>query len=174
MKADGVKIPIPIAFASPSLALRLHLSNQQSNHRELPAAVRRDDEEDKHPEGCCDLCRCRCRYLPSLDKMKTRAPDDEVSPRPRDDERVCFVDFVNRGFAFPVHEFFHGLMYAYGMQLHDFTPNAMLHIACFIVLCECFLGIHPHWGLLQSIFNVKRNAGARGVYKGDVTLFIWF
>ena len=71
-------------------------------------------------------------------------------------------------------------MYAYGVQLHDFTPNAMLHIACFIVLCECFLGIHPHWGLWQHIFNVKCNAGPRGVYpvggfgiqtRGDVGYF---
>ena len=81
-------------------------------------------------------------HLSSLEKMTTRAPSDEVTPRPKDGERVCFVDFVNRGFAFPVHEFFPGLVYAYGVQLHDFTPNAILHIACFIVLCECFLGIH--------------------------------
>ena len=32
-------------------------------------------------------------FQPLLEKMKTRAPGDEVSPRPRDDERVCFVDF---------------------------------------------------------------------------------
>ena len=112
--------------------------------------------------------------------MKMRAPGDEVSPRPWDDERVCFVDFLNRGFAFPVHEFLCGLMYAYGVQLHDFTPNAILHISCFIILCECFLGVHPHWGLWQRIFNVKRNAGNRGVYpvggfgiqtRGDIDYF---
>ena len=83
-----------------------------------------------------EVLRCD-DYLPSPEKIKARAPSDEVSPRPRDDERVCFVDFVNRGFAFPVHEFVRGLMYAYGVQLHDFTPNAILHISCFIVLCEC-------------------------------------
>ena len=54
---------------------------------------------------------------------------------------------MNRGFSFPVHEFFRGLMYAYGVQLHDFTPNAILHVSCFIILCECFLRVHPHWGL---------------------------
>ena len=65
----------------------------------------------------------RDSLLPPLDKMATRAPGDEVAPRPRDGERVCFVDFVNRGFAFPVHEFVRGLMYAYGVQLHDFTDR---------------------------------------------------
>ena len=102
--------------------------------------------------------------LPPLEKMATRVPGDEVAPHPRDGERVCFVDFVNRGFAFPVHEFVRGLMYAYGVQLHDFTPNSILHISCFITLCECFLGIHLLWGLWQRIFNVKRNTGPHGVY----------
>ena len=46
--------------------------------------------------------------LPPLEKMATRAPGDEVAPHPRDGERVCFVDLVNRGFAFPVHEFLRG------------------------------------------------------------------
>ena len=110
-------------------------------------------------------------YQPSLETMTTRAPGDEVTPHPKDGERLCFVDFVNRGFAFPVHEFFRALMYTYGVQLHDFTPNSMLHIACFIVLCECFLGIHPHWGLWQRIFNVKRNAGFGIQPRGDIDYF---
>ena len=44
------------------------------------------------------------------------------------------------------------------MQLHQLTPNSILHIACFITLCECFLGIHPHWGLWRRIFFIWRNA----------------
>ena len=87
------------------------------------------------------------RTLPPMLLAKTRAPGNEIVPRPAAGERVCFIDFVNRGFSFPVHDFFRGLMYAYGVQLHDFTPNSILHVACFIVMCECFLGIHPHWGL---------------------------
>ena len=38
-------------------------------------------------------------FLPSMEKMATRAPSDEVAPHPRDGERVCFIDFLNRGFA---------------------------------------------------------------------------
>jgi hypothetical protein len=33
----------------------------------------------------------------------------------------------------------------YGVQLHHLTPNSLLHIACFITLCESFLGIEPHF-----------------------------
>ena len=74
-----------------------------------------------------------------------------------------------------------GLLYAYGIQLHDLTPNGVLHIACFFVLCECFLGVHPHWGLWKAIFNVKRNMGGGGTYptggfgiqvRGDTSSFL--
>ena len=75
-------------------------------------------------------------FLPPLERIAMRPSGDEVAPYPRDGEHVCFVNFVNRGFAVPVHEFVRGLMYAYGVQLHDFTPNAILHINCFIVLCN--------------------------------------
>ena len=47
-------------------------------------------------------------FLPPLEKMATRAPGDEVASYRRDGEHICLVDFVNRGFAFPVHEFVRG------------------------------------------------------------------
>jgi hypothetical protein len=52
-----------------------------------------------------------------------------------------------RGLSLPPHPFLRGLLFAYGIQLHDLNPNTILHIACFIMLCECFLGIEPHWAL---------------------------
>lgn len=48
--------------------------------------------------------------------------------------------------------------------MHDLTLNGVLQIACFVVLCECFLGVHPHWGLWKAIFNVKRNVGDGGTF----------
>jgi hypothetical protein len=38
------------------------------------------------------------------------------------------------------------------MQLHQLTPNLILHIACFITLCESFLGIEPHFLLWKYLF----------------------
>jgi hypothetical protein len=38
------------------------------------------------------------------------------------------------------------------MQLHQLTPNSLLHIAYFITLCEAFLGIDPHWVLWKYQF----------------------
>jgi hypothetical protein len=35
----------------------------------------------------------------------------------------------------------------YAVQLHELTPNSLLHVAYFITLCEAFLGVDPHSGL---------------------------
>jgi hypothetical protein len=40
----------------------------------------------------------------------------------------------------------------YGVQLHQLTPNSILHIACFITLCESFLGIESHFLLWKFLF----------------------
>jgi hypothetical protein len=41
------------------------------------------------------------------------------------------------------------------VQLHQLTPNSLLHIACFVTLCESFLGIEPHF-LLWRLIRLKR------------------
>jgi hypothetical protein len=40
------------------------------------------------------------------------------------------------------------------VQLHQLTPNSILHIACFITLCESFLGIEPHFLLWKFLFRL--------------------
>ena len=90
-------------------------------------------------------------FLPPADKLRARAPSaKEVLPEARDNERVLFVDAVHRGLGFPLHDFVRGLVYAYGVQIHDFTPNGILHIAAFMTLCECFLSVHPSWALWKA------------------------
>jgi hypothetical protein len=79
----------------------------------------------------------------------------EIVPRPPPGFRVIFMAFLLRGLSLPPHPFLHGLLFAYGIQLHDLNPNTILHIACFITLCECFLGIEPHWALWRRIFIVR-------------------
>ncbi|KAK1648708.1 hypothetical protein QYE76_066513 [Lolium multiflorum] len=50
------------------------------------------------------------------------------------------------------------------VELHQLTPNSILHISLFITLCECFLGTHPHWGLWKRIFYLRRNNSRSVVY----------
>jgi hypothetical protein len=72
-----------------------------------------------------------------------------------------FLAFLLHGFSLPAHEFLHGLMFVYNVQLHQLTPNSLLHIACFITLCEVFLGIDPHWILWKYLFRL-RPSGSKG------------
>jgi hypothetical protein len=90
------------------------------------------------------------------DPMESLAAGSEIVPRPPPGFRVIFLAFLLRGLSLPLHPFLRGLLFAYGIQLHDLNPNTILHIACFITLCECFLGIEPHWALWRRIFTVRQ------------------
>jgi hypothetical protein len=72
-------------------------------------------------------------------------PSAEHIPKPLSGFRVMFLTFLLRSLSFPAHEFLRGLLFIYGVQLHQLTPNSILHIACFVTLYESFLGIKPHW-----------------------------
>jgi hypothetical protein len=82
-------------------------------------------------------------------------PSTEWIPKPKSGFRVMFFAFLLRGLSLPAHEFLRGLLFVYGVQLHQLTPNSILHIACFITLCESFLGIDPHFLLWRSLFRLR-------------------
>ena len=71
----------------------------------------------------------------------------ESFPSPLTGERVCLVPYLLRGLGFPIHPFLRGLLEFYGLQLHNFTPASILHIACYVALCELFLGREAHFKL---------------------------
>ncbi|KAK1678539.1 hypothetical protein QYE76_039387 [Lolium multiflorum] len=85
-------------------------------------------------------------------------PIEESFPTPPIQYRVTIVDHLIRGLSAPIHEFLRGLLFVYGLQLHQLTPNSILHISIFITLCECFLRIQPNWALWKCIFCVRRNS----------------
>jgi hypothetical protein len=82
-------------------------------------------------------------------------PSTEQIPKPQSGFRVMFFAFLLRGLSLPAHEFLRGLLFVYGVQLHQLTPNSILHIACFITLCDSFLGIEPHFLLWKSLFRLR-------------------
>jgi hypothetical protein len=82
-------------------------------------------------------------------------PSTKQIPKPPSGYRVMFLSFLFHGLSLPAHEFLCGLLYFYGVQLHQLTPNSILHIACFVTLCESFLGIEPHFLLWRSIFQLR-------------------
>ena len=46
-------------------------------------------------------------------------------------------------------------MFYYGLDFHDLAPDSFLHITTFIVVCEAFLRVTPHFGLWLKTFEVK-------------------
>jgi hypothetical protein len=68
------------------------------------------------------------------------------------------------GFSLPAYKFLRGRLIVYGVQLHHLTPNSISHNACFVTLCEAFLGINPHWGLGKHMFHLHRNASKEEIH----------
>jgi hypothetical protein len=56
------------------------------------------------------------------------------------------------------------------VELHQLTPNSIFHIACFITLCEAFLGISPHWGLWKYLIRLCRSVSNEEIHDlgGDI------
>ncbi|KAK1607665.1 hypothetical protein QYE76_031338 [Lolium multiflorum] len=92
-----------------------------------------------------------------------RLPGPASRPNPPKGFTVMFVAFLFRGLSLPAHEFLRSLLFFYGIQLWQLTPNSILHLSIFITVCEAFLGIDPHWGLWRKIFYVKRHNDNQGL-----------
>ncbi|KAK1666835.1 hypothetical protein QYE76_054994 [Lolium multiflorum] len=102
-----------------------------------------------------------------------RFPSEESYPNPPMEYRVSFVDHLIRGLSPPIHDFLRGLLFVYGIQLHQLTPNSILHISIFITLCECFLGVAPNWALWKRIFCLRRNGSHNVTYNiGGVVICV--
>jgi hypothetical protein len=72
-------------------------------------------------------------------------PGPKEVPTPRDGYVVSFVHFHKRGLAVPPHPFFQGLFHHYLIELQHLNPYGIQHIMAFIMLCEGYLGIEPHF-----------------------------
>jgi hypothetical protein len=58
-----------------------------------------------------------------FDKDSIIFPTTERIPKPSSGYRVMFLAFLLRGLSLPAHEFLRGLLYIYGVQLHDTSPT---------------------------------------------------
>ena len=92
-------------------------------------------------------------FLPSRVVSGSRLPELGSLPDPRGNEIVVLAPFYERGFGLPLHPFVRGLLFFYGLEIQHLNPNAVLYMACFITLCEAFLGIAPHFKLWCYLFR---------------------
>ena len=87
------------------------------------------------------------------EEVATRAPGaDEVSPDPAAGEVVVFSSHLARGLGLPVSPFFQQFLSFYGLQSHHLGANSITQIACFVTLCEAYLGIWPCMELFAQLF----------------------
>jgi hypothetical protein len=93
-----------------------------------------------------------CMVLPASDR----------EPNPSYDYVVTFIQQHERGFNALVSRFVRGLRYHYGVELHNFSPNAISQAACFVAACEGFLGILANWDLWVHLFRAELHTLATG------------
>ena len=85
------------------------------------------------------------RYLTA--EVSYRLPArGQVVPTPEPDENVVFVSHFLQGLGLTLDPFVKGLLFYYGLDFHDLAPDSFLHILAFIIMCEAFLCIYPHFG----------------------------
>jgi hypothetical protein len=84
------------------------------------------------------------------------APNMEGSPSawivPSYDYVVGFIRHHERGFTALASRFMRRLCHHYGVELHNFAPNAISQAATFVRVCEGFLGIPVNWDLWVHLF----------------------
>jgi hypothetical protein len=79
----------------------------------------------------------------------------ERAPNPPYGYVVSFIIFHERGFTAPASRFMRALCYHYGVELHNFAPNAISQATTFVGVCEGFLGIPMNWDLLVHLFRAE-------------------
>ena len=102
-----------------------------------------------------DITKLREAGYVAADIAHRLPTEGQIIPTPEPQERVVFLTQFVRGLGFPLHLFVRGLMFYYGLDFHDLAPNFILNISAFIVVCEAFLRIKPHFGFWLQIFCVK-------------------
>jgi hypothetical protein len=79
----------------------------------------------------------------------------ERVPNPPYGYIVSFMRFHERGFTAPASRFLPGLCYHYGVELQNFTLNAISQAATFVGVYEGFLGIPVNWDLWVHLFRAE-------------------
>jgi hypothetical protein len=82
-------------------------------------------------------------------------PATDREPNPPHGYVVSFIRFHERGFAVPASRFLRGLCFHYGVELHNFAPNAISQAATSVGVSEGFLGIPVNRDLWVYLFRAE-------------------
>jgi hypothetical protein len=101
---------------------------------------------------------------PLTDKQRPEwiPPVGGAAPSPPPGYVVSFVSFHERGFGVPTGRFMRAILFHYGVELHNLTPNSISQAAIFVAVCKGYLGIVPHWDLWTHLFLAEPFALSTG------------
>jgi hypothetical protein len=99
-------------------------------------------------------------FLPDRAVLQWCPGADEDLPTPNTNKIVVFSSFFQCRFGLSAHDFFHGLLDHYQIDLVHLNPNSILQIAVFVHLCEAFLDILPNFSLFKNYFFLKYQPSA--------------
>jgi hypothetical protein len=106
-------------------------------------------------------------------------PTTDREPNPSYRYVISFVRFHERGFVVSASGFLLGLCFHYGVELHNFAPNAISQAAKFVDVCEGFLGILVNWDLWIHLFHAELHTATtpepktrRAVHADGVTIAV--
>jgi hypothetical protein len=89
-------------------------------------------------------------------------PVSDREPNPSYGYVVSFIWLHEHDFTTPASRFMRGLCYHYGVELHNFAPNAISQAATFVGICEGFLGIPVNWDLRVHLFRAELHTLSTG------------
>jgi hypothetical protein len=87
-------------------------------------------------------------------------PASEREPNPPHGYVISFAHLHERGFTAPASRFMRGLCHHYGVELHNFGPNAIMQAASFVAVCKGFLGSIS--SATSSILSPRARRGRAG------------
>jgi hypothetical protein len=135
---------VPLHFhsplASPLLAITYCNGAHPANPGAGPAAVASLDGDGLRVERAREL-RQLAANVDGQPPAWIVPPAADREPNPPFGYVVSFVWRHERGFTAPASCFMRGLCHHYGVELHNFAPNAISQAATFVGVCEGFLGI---------------------------------
>ncbi|KAK1649216.1 hypothetical protein QYE76_067021 [Lolium multiflorum] len=93
----------------------------------------------------------RLRRIPR--EVITRAPGEEVEPKPEPGERVVFGAHLDRGLGLPASRFFRRFLDFFGLQPHHLPANACVLLSCYVAFMEGYAGLWPDIPTVDSVKN---------------------
>jgi hypothetical protein len=100
-------------------------------------------------------------------------PWAESVPDPRLDEAVVFEDFFAAGLRMPPHPVLLDILHKFQVQLHQLTPNAIIHISKFIWVVTSYRG-HPTADVFTQHYELHYQNKKIQLKGSEITLIAQF